>query len=74
MIYVKTNLKASLWLALGHIFKIQKEVKSMQKQPNCIKRVWPSKNLGALLKFITVSSTSLHLFHGHHLNFFTLVF
>ena len=39
MICVKTNLKASLWLALGHILKIQKEMKSMQKHTSYIKGV-----------------------------------
>ena len=48
MICVKTNLKTSLysiWLAL-YVFKIQKEVKYMQKQPSSIIIVQPSKNLG----------------------------
>ena len=27
------------------VFRIQKEVKSMQKQPSCIKMVWPPKPL-----------------------------
>ena len=30
----------------GYTFKIQQEVKSTQKQPSCIKRVWHSKKLG----------------------------
>ena len=33
-------------VGFGYIFKLQKEVKSLQKQPSCIKRVQPSKSLG----------------------------
>ena len=32
-------------VGFGYIFKLQKEVKYMQKQPNCIERVQPLKSL-----------------------------
>ena len=46
MICVKTNLKASLWLTLGYIFKIQKEAKIHAKSAKLYKKVmafWAEK-------------------------------
>ena len=45
MICVKANLKGQFMVGFGYKFKLQKEVKSMQKQPSCIKRVQPSNSL-----------------------------
>ena len=33
-------------VGFGYIFELKEEVKSMQKQPSCIKGVRPSKSLG----------------------------
>ena len=42
----KSKPQSQFMVGFGHIFEIQKEVKSMQKQLSCIKRVRPSKTLG----------------------------
>ena len=39
-------IHSQFMVGFGYIFKIQKEVKFMHKQPSCIKKVRPSKSLG----------------------------
>ena len=47
MICVNTNLKASIWVALGYIFKIHnKDVKSMQKTVKLYKKGVAFENTG----------------------------
>ena len=40
----KNKPQSQFMVGFGYIFKIQKEVKSTQNKPSCIKRVWSSKS------------------------------